>query len=125
MVRLTGGLASSMQNRIHRIPFVSGSRLLTLLLLVPMVALACSGGNPVSGAVVASMIPETVVIKKLVTGSVLITPSAGGSAAGFSRIEILPRTVVLDPREETDMSAQALGPDRRPLPDVEFIWANP
>ena len=121
--KLIDGPAVPQQRWAGLSPFWSVSSLLVLLLLcLPVVALACSGGNPVGGAVVASTRPETVVIKKQVTGSVLITPAGGDSTAAFSRIEILPRRVVLDRREQTDMSAQALGPDQRPLPDVEFMW---
>ena len=121
--RLPGARTTPRQRRTGLSPLGPGLSLLVLLLLwLPVAALACSGGNPVSGAVVASTRPETVVIKKQVTGSVLITPATGGSTAAFSRIEVVPRIVVLDPREKTAISAQALGPDQRPLPDVEFTW---
>ena len=101
----------------------SGSTLLVVMLLwLPVITLACAGGNPVSGAVVANTSPETVVIRREVTGSVLITPAEGGPTVGFSSIEIVPRTVVLDSREQTNMSAQAFGPDQEALPDVDFVW---
>jgi hypothetical protein len=40
----------------------------------------------------------------------------------FNRIEVSPRTLVLDPRERIELSAQALGAIGQPLEDVELVW---
>ena len=97
---------------------------LSLLLCVclPM-ALACSSGNRVGpSSVAASTSPETITIRKVVTASVLVTPDSGDPSSVFSRIEVFPRTLVLDPRERIELSAQALGAIGQPLSDVELVW---
>ena len=97
---------------------------LSLLLSVwlPM-ALACSSGNRVGpSSVAASTSPETITIRKQVTASVLVMPDSGDPGSVFNRIEIFPRTLVLDPRERTEMSARALGAAGGPLSDVVLVW---
>ena len=49
-------------------------------------------------------------------------PDSGDPSSVFNGIEISPRTLVLDPRERAEMSAQALGAIGQPLSDVEFVW---
>ena len=97
---------------------------LSLLMSVCLLmALACSSDNRVGlSSVAASTSPEAITIRKHVTASVLVMPDSGDPSSVFNRIEIFPRTVVLDPRERAEMSAQALGASGRPLSDVEFVW---
>ena len=97
---------------------------LSLLLAVclPM-ELACSSGNRAGvSSVAASTSPETTTIRRQVTASVLVMPDSSDPSSVFNRIEIFPGTLVLDPRERTELSAQGLGASGRPLSDVEFVW---
>ena len=100
---------------------------LSLLLSVclPM-ALACSSGNRVGPSpVAASTSPETITIRKQVTASVLVMPDSSDPSSVFDRIEVFPRTLVLDPREGIELSAQALGGIGQPLSDVKLVWVVP
>ena len=100
--------------------FVWLSPLLTVTLSM---ALACSSGGRVGPSpVAASTSPETITITKQVTASVLVMPDSGDPGSVFNRIEVLPTTLVLDPRERAELSAQALGAGGRPLSDVELVW---
>ncbi len=97
---------------------------LSLLLSVCLsMALACSSGNRVGpSSVSASTSPETITIRKQVTASVLVMPDSRDPSSVFNRIEVFPRTLVLDPRERIELSAQALGAIGQPLSDVELVW---
>jgi hypothetical protein len=66
-------------------------------------------------------VPE---ITKIVTASVLISEVQESPTPPIESIIISPSVIVIDLGESVQLSAEAFGPDGRPITDVEFVWAT-
>ena len=86
-------------------------------------AVACSDSAPIDQPQIASAEEEHIKIEAGALASVLITGKTVEPTTPVDSVEIFPSSVVTDPGETIQLSAQAFGPGGEPLAEVDFIWA--
>jgi len=96
---------------------------LALLLLAALpLAVACSSGRSAAPTVELDRPPDTTTITKHVTASVFITSKPQDTTIKIDTIKVSPSSLVADPGDAIQLSAQALGAGGQPIPDIDFIW---
>tara|TARA_Y100000588_G_scaffold215363_1_gene229269 strand:+ start:7267 stop:8916 length:1650 start_codon:yes stop_codon:yes gene_type:complete len=68
--------------------------------------------------------PMVEIARDIVMNSVQIVSNSETNIPIIDRLEISPRSVILNPGERIQMSAQAFSSDGFTLPDVELIWTS-
>ena len=84
-------------------------------------AVACSSGRSDAPTVGLDR-PSDTIITKQVTASVLITSKPEDTSIKIDTIKVSPSSLVADPGDTIQLSAQALGAGGQPIPDVDYIW---
>ena len=93
---------------------------LLLMAALPL-AVACSSGRSDAPTVGLDQ-PSDTIITKQVTASVLITPKPEDTSIEIDTIKVSPSSLVADPGDTIQLSAQALGAGGQPIPNVDYIW---
>lgn len=111
-----GCLRSWAENRGGRLIAAFG----TAVLLAPL--LACSSSGQVRD--VAPFAPEPAAVQYSLVAFATVTITSDGALApsAISSVKVSESPVVVDVGETTQLSAEALGADGRPLSDVEIVW---
>ena len=99
------------------LPALSG-----LALLVGAACAAPGPGVPAlpSAAAELAVQPE---VRLVATASVLVSESPDQKVALIESVSIFPSSIVIDPGEEIELSAEARSVDGLVLEDVEFVWS--
>ena len=99
-------------------------RWVLVLFLVLAATAACSESVPAIQPRAVSAMPEAPEIRIQTTASVFITESPEQTIQSIDSIHVTPSAIVLDPGETVQLSAQALGVNGQPLPDIQFVWST-
>ena len=97
-------------------------RPLLILLCLPL-ALACSSDRTPDTSSIPAIEPDSVVVTKEISASVLITSRPQRTSPDVQTIQVSPSSIVLNLGEVSQLSANAYGADGRELTEVKLVWA--